>query len=62
MGAWGAYRLFSAEQPKSDWIVELFSIVGERPSYAAIAPDGYSPEQERKAGRERAEQIQESVD
>lgn len=62
MGAWGAYRLFTADQPKSDWILELFNLVGDKPSYGVIAPDTYHPAQEREAGHKRAKEVQHSMD
>jgi len=56
-GTYGAYVIYRADFPRNDWIVEALYNAASKPSYAVIAPDGYSPFAERDMGLKRAQEV-----
>lgn len=60
-GAWGAYRLYTADRPTAEWVSDLFATVAERPTKGVVAPDGYDPTAERESAMERARQVERSM-
>lgn len=58
----GAVKIYSADSPRSDWILESAYDIAERPSYAVIASNGYSPQAEKYEGRGRANELRLQID
>lgn len=57
VGTYGAYVIYRADFPRNDWIVQALYDTASNPSYAVIAPDGYSPSAEREMGFKRAQEV-----
>lgn len=57
VGTYGAYVIYRADFPRNDWIVEALYSAAPKPSYAVIAPSGYSPSAEREEGFRKAQEV-----
>lgn len=61
VSTFGAVLIYRADFPRNDWIVEAATTAASKPSYAVIAPNGYSPEIEIGQGYLRGIQLREQT-
>jgi len=45
---WGAVKIYRADSPRNDWILDAVYLLSNVPTYGIIAPNNYSPQDEKE--------------
>ena len=57
----GAVKIYRADSPRNDWILDAAYAIAERPTYGVIAPSGYSPKAEKHEARSKAKELADNI-
>ena len=57
----GAIKIYKADTPRNEWILESAYQVASKPSYGVIAPNGYSPQAEISQSTNKAKELGEQI-
>ena len=58
----GAVKIYRADSPRNDWILQTTMELANKPRYAVFAPNDYNPQSEKQEALENANKLIAEID
>ena len=58
----GAVRIYRADSPRNNWILDAAYTISSVPSYGIIAPDTYNPEHEKSEKLKKVNELKNQIE